>query len=90
MGKNKHITQEEWDKIHALRAEGKSQSKIAAEVGRCKATVNWVLNGDKPDFNKKKAITTRECKYELVEVEEQDLSSLPNDVLFKHSREFIF
>ena len=89
MGKNKHITEHEWNLIHSLRSEGKSQAKIGAEIGRCKATINWVLNGDKPDFGKKAIATARECKYNFQEQEEIDPSSLPDTVLFKHSKEFI-
>jgi IS30 family transposase len=85
--KNRKVTEQEWNYIHELRESGKSQRDIATITGRPKATVQWVLNGKKPDFNPVKPEPYK-AKHEFQELQETDLSSLPDTALFKHSKEF--
>lgn len=42
------ITEEAWDRVQELHAEGLSQWQIAEEVGICRKSVSRIVNGTRP------------------------------------------
>ena len=83
------LTVEDSKKICELYLEGKTQQQIAFVIGRSRSTVRHILNrspelgANIPKYLKSVDITDNK------ERDGVDLSSLPDDILFEHSKEYI-
>ena len=56
MGRGKHITREERDKISVLQSSGAKQSEIAREIGRSRSAISKELNKETSVFYRGKYI----------------------------------
>jgi IS30 family transposase len=83
----RYLSPEEHAEIHRLHAEKVSQQMIARKFGICEATVSNIVHGrSRP----RKPPLYRRVTSTPPEPQEQDFSQLPDDVLFKHVREWDF
>jgi transposase, IS30 family len=62
MGRGKHLTKEERDKISVLQSSGIKQSEIAREIGRSKSTISKELNKETSVFYRDKYIGSQSHK----------------------------
>jgi hypothetical protein len=86
--KNRRVTPEEYETIQKLASEGKNYRQIMALTGRSNSSISWILNGNKPSFARCIKSGAYKSKYDHKDLEEADLSILPDTVLFKHNREY--
>jgi IS30 family transposase len=83
----KKITDEEFSEILKLSDEGMVSKDIAKKTGRARSSIDhMILHRNTYKVVKKKIYKP----IVLVEREEVDLSSLPDNVLFEHSKEYAF
>ena len=83
------LSTEEKDLIYKLYNSGMMQKEIAARVGKTPVTVCKALKPLKKEVTSHQRQTV-EKGIECHEIKDEDLSTLPDNVLFKHDRTFIF
>lgn len=92
--RRKTLSVEEFNKIHQLSSEGLSQRQIAEKVDRAPSSVCYALNNVKMskliEREAREKAKVYQCKNELQAIDEEDFSSKPDEVLFQHTREYIF
>lgn len=87
----KQVTKAQYEEIKALHRMGVSQKDIAARYGKTEACISKMVHHGVKTFADPNPIQKfYQSSYEFKEIEEEDLSLLPDDVLFKHTNEFIF
>ena len=92
--KQSPITLEEYDKIHELWESGMRKCEIAIELDRTSGAIVHAITRltrevvERRENNRLRVKKTR-YKYDHVPIEEKDLSSLPDDQLFEHSKEYL-
>ena len=84
---NRRLTDEDYENIKHLHAEGLQQKDIAERIGRSPSVVCVALQHIADSEGRPPATKVHK---EPVKREDVDLSKLPDTVLFKHSREFCF
>ena len=86
----KYLTPAQYEQIKELRQAKLSMKVIAAHFGISEATVSNVLSGKSSAHVYKKKNTFQQKETDSREEEYVELSTLPDDVLFQHVREFNF
>ena len=83
-----YMSQEEREEIMKLHRKGVPQKDIAAQFGRAKSSVCYIVKHghERKIWNRGRATGPVEAK----PMETLDLSSLPDNILFKHSKEYCF
>ena len=88
------VTLEEYDKIHELWEKGMKKCDISILMDRTSgAIVHCLTRLTRETVERREARrakrTASTYKYAYVELEEKDLSSLPDTELFEHSKDYI-
>lgn len=85
---SRFMSSEEHLQIMALHEKGVPQKEIAAQMGRACSSICYIIkHGHERSLGHKNKVKRH---YEYQPIETVDLASLPDDVLFKHSREYSF
>jgi len=87
----KQLTLKEYDEINRLHKTGMKQKDIAKIFGKAISTISEIVkqNG-RVKFKKDGSVAICGEVVERRELMEEDLSSLPDNILFKHDNSFIF
>ena len=82
------MTPEEHAEIMKLHEKGIPQKDIAKQFGRAFSSISYIINHghEREIWNRRKTTGPVELK----PIETIDLSSLPDNILFKHTREYSF
>lgn len=86
----RYLRQEEVEEVAKLRAQGCLIKDIARKFSVCEATVSNIVRGKYAPRRRKQVETTLRSPYAPLDFKEENFSSLPDDVLFQHVREWDF
>lgn len=86
----RYLRQHEIDELIKLRDEGSKIKDIAKRFDVCEATVSNIVRGKYAPRRRKQVEVTLRSPYSPLDFKEEDFSSLPDDVLFQHVREWDF
>ena len=87
----KQLTLKEYNEINQLRKEGMKIADIAIVSGKAQSTICEIIKqGGRVKFKKDGQPIIVDKGLEYCPIDELDLSSLPDTVLFKHDNSFIF
>ena len=82
----RYMTEAEHKEIRQLAAAGVPQKEIAKRFGKAPSSICWIIktpNARTAEQNRSRRIKS----IVLTELQEEDLSCLPDNILFQHTKE---